>query len=113
MKAHRRMVRAVLSLMTLLASTSFSFAAAAAPVPSKAPPKEDRDAHRELPLVVGETTTLSAVGIKNYTEGAPGIVDVRLTPDGCKFVLVGRKPGATQLLLIRNDGSQATFDVVV
>ncbi len=71
------------------------------------------DHSEELTLAVGETKTLSAKDVKNYSEGVQGIIDTRLTPDGTQFVLVGRKPGNTTLLLIKNDGSQVTFEITV
>ena len=66
-----------------------------------------------MTLAVGETKTLSAREVKNYSVGVEGIVDVRLTPDGGQFVVVGKKPGNTKLLLIKNDGSQLTYDLTV
>lgn len=70
-------------------------------------------AHEEIALAVGETKTLSAVGVKEYSEGVKGVVDVVPTPDGRTFVLTGRKPGSTTLLLIKTDNSQTTFDISV
>jgi pilus assembly protein CpaC len=62
---------------------------------------------------VGETKTVPAGDVKQYSEGTPGIVDVRLTPDGAKFVLVGQRSGSTSLLLIKNDGSQVNWVINV
>jgi pilus assembly protein CpaC len=70
-------------------------------------------AHDEISLAVGETKTLPAGGVKEYSEGVKGVVDVVPTPDGRTFVLTGKKPGTTTLLLIKNDGSQTTFDISV
>jgi pilus assembly protein CpaC len=42
-----------------------------------------------------------------------GIIDVRLTTDASQFVLVGKKAGATTLLLIKTDGSQTMLTVNV
>ncbi len=67
----------------------------------------------EVVLSVGETRTISARDVKNYSEGVPGIVDVRLTTDASQFVLVGKKPGSTTLLLIKTDGSQSAYTVNV
>jgi pilus assembly protein CpaC len=72
-----------------------------------------RTGHEEINLAIGETKTISAVGVKEYSEGVKGIVDVVPTPDGKTFVLTGRKDGVTTLLLLRNDGSQTTYDVSV
>jgi pilus assembly protein CpaC len=69
--------------------------------------------HEEISLAVGETKTLPAGGVKEYSEGVKGVVDVVPTPDGRTFVLTGKKPGTTTLLLIKADGSQITFDISV
>lgn len=69
--------------------------------------------HEEIALAVGETRTISATGVKEYSEGVKGVVDVVTTPDGRFFVLTGKKSGSTTLLLIRNDGSQINYDVSV
>lgn len=70
-------------------------------------------ARDEISLAVGETRTLPAAGVKEYSEGVKGIVDVIATPDGRTFVITGKKPGTTTLLLIKNDGTQTTFDISV
>ncbi|MDB5220698.1 MAG: Type pilus biosis protein PilQ [Myxococcaceae bacterium] len=69
--------------------------------------------HEEISLAVGETKTLPAGGVKEYSEGVKGVVDVVPTPDGRTFVITGKKPGTTTLLLIKTDGSQTTFDISV
>ncbi len=67
----------------------------------------------ELALSVGENKTISAAGVKSYSEGAGGVADVRLTPDGSEFVVVGVKPGSTTLLLIKKDGTQVSYTINV
>ncbi len=69
--------------------------------------------HEEISLAVGETKTIPAGGVKEYSEGVKGVVDVVPTPDGRTFVITGKKPGTTTLLLIKTDGSQTTFDISV
>ena len=68
---------------------------------------------REFNLSVGENRTLSAGDVKSYSEGARGIAEVKLTPDGNQFVIVGQKPGSTTLLLIMKDGAQVTYVINV
>jgi len=68
---------------------------------------------QDINLAVGETRTISARDVKNYSEGVTGIVDIKLTSDASQFVLVGRKPGSTTLLLIKNDNSQSTLNINV
>ncbi len=69
--------------------------------------------HDEISLAVGETKTIPAGGVKEYSEGVKGIVDVVPTPDGRTFVMTGKKPGTTTLLLIKSDSSQTTIDISV
>lgn len=66
-----------------------------------------------LSLAVGETRTLSAKGVRNYSLGLNELVDTRITPDGSQFVLVGRKTGTTTLLLIHDDGKRSTYEIQV
>jgi pilus assembly protein CpaC len=67
----------------------------------------------ELSLAVGETRTITARDVKNYSLGLADIVDVRITPDNNQFVVVGKHAGSTTLLLIKNDGSRVTYDINV
>lgn len=76
-------------------------------------PKEEKATNQELGLAIGETKTIQAGDVKQYSEGSPGIVDVRLTPDGSKFIVVGQRAGSTSLLLIKNDGSQVNWVINV
>jgi len=68
---------------------------------------------QEMNLAVGETRTIPAVDVKNYSEGNPGIVDVRLTSDSGQFVVVGQKAGSTSLLLIRKSGQETNWVINV
>jgi pilus assembly protein CpaC len=67
----------------------------------------------ELSLAVGENRTLSAVDVKSYSEGTPGIAEVKVTPNGQQFVIVGQKPGSTTLLLMIRDGREITWSINV
>lgn len=62
-----------------------------------------------IDLTVGEQTTVPAKDVASYSEGAPGIIDVRLPKDGTDFVIVALKPGTSSLLLLFEDGSKATY----
>ncbi|HSN82704.1 MAG TPA: pilus assembly protein N-terminal domain-containing protein [Polyangiales bacterium] len=64
-------------------------------------------------LRVGEQKSLSALGVQSYSEGVPGFVDVRVTRDQSRFVIVGKKVGTTSLLLIRYDGTQIQHTIRV
>ena len=110
MKAGRnRALRALLSLALLVPATS----AALAIGEGTAFAQKAKGDHEEISLAVGETKTLPAGGVKEYSEGVKGVVDVVPTPDGRTFVITGKKPGTTTLLLIKTDGTQTTFDISV
>lgn len=68
---------------------------------------------QEINLSVGENYTLSADGVKSYSEGQEGIVNVRLTPDGKQFVIVGKRAGSTSLLLLMANGEQRMLEIDV
>ncbi len=98
-----------IAVAALLGATSIGIVA----VPRDASAQAKGGNHEDISLAVGETRTLSAVGVKEYSEGVKGIVDVVPTPDGRTFVLTGKKPGSTTLLLIRTDGTTTNYDISV
>jgi pilus assembly protein CpaC len=51
--------------------------------------------------------------VASYSEGAPGVADVRLPRDGQQFVIVALRPGVTSLLLIYSDGRQVRYSITV
>lgn len=67
---------------------------------------EDLIDSETIVLRVGEQRSLSAREVDSYSEGTPGIADIRVTRDQTRFVIVGKQEGTTSLLLIRRDGSQ-------
>jgi pilus assembly protein CpaC len=67
----------------------------------------------EIDLAVGENKTIPAADVLNYSEGSPGIADVKLTTDGTQFVVVGLKAGSTTLLLIYRDGAHKNWVINV
>jgi pilus assembly protein CpaC len=67
----------------------------------------------ELTLAVGENRTIDATDVKNYSEGAPGIAELKVTPGGTQFVIVGQSPGNTTLLLLKRDGREVTWKIRV
>lgn len=70
-------------------------------------------ANEELNLAVGENKTIPANDVKNYSEGTPGVVDIKLTTDSSAFVVVGLKAGSTSLLLIKKNGQEVTWTINV
>lgn len=75
--------------------------------------ERDREHIEEIALSVGETKTIPAGAVKNYSVGADGVASVRLSTDNSQFVVAGSKEGSTTLLLIKNDGSQITWVISV
>jgi pilus assembly protein CpaC len=71
------------------------------------------DNGQEINLAVGESRTISAKDVKNYSEGVVGVVDIKLTSDNSQFVINGRRPGSTTLLLIKSDGTQLSLNINV
>lgn len=68
---------------------------------------------RSIVLRVGDQKSLPARGVRSYSEGVPGVADVRVTRDQSRFVIVGKKAGTTSLLLIRDDGTQVQYTIRV
>jgi pilus assembly protein CpaC len=97
----------VLARSTIVAAAALAVALVAASGLAQAQPEEK--GHDEMTLAVGEQTTISASNVKTYSEGAPGVVDVRVPKDGTEFVIVALKPGRTSLLLLFNDGSKEQY----
>jgi pilus assembly protein CpaC len=90
---------ALVSIVSLFASQ----AAAAEPVSRT----------EEMSLSVGENRTISALDVKSFSEGLAGIAEVKVTPGGSQFVIVGQKPGSTTLLLIKRDGQEVVWKINV
>ena len=109
-RALRVVTRAVWPFLgSLLLASSASAQAhrgAARPPPPADEPPPDVPKAQDIALAVGETRTFPATGVANYSEGTPGVVDVKLTSDATRFVVVGMKPGSTSLLFIGRDGKQ-------
>lgn len=81
-----------------------------------APADAQRIERRNLELNVGEQTSISGENVANYSEGGPGIVDVRVSSvrgNETRFVIVALRPGATTLLLIMNNGRQMQYRIQV
>jgi pilus assembly protein CpaC len=67
----------------------------------------------ELALSVGEQRVIPTDNVRSYSEGAKGIVDVRLTKDSSQFIIVALRPGNTTLLLLMLDGTERHFKIIV
>ena len=86
----------------------------AVPVAEAQPkPRRCPGSSEDMTFAVGETKTLSARDVKNFSDSGGGIIDVRLTSDGSQFVIVGKKAGTTTLLLIKQDGTQITYEITI
>jgi len=67
----------------------------------------------QLALPVGGQRLLDASDVVSYSEGLPGVADIRLTQDGQRFIIVGQRPGTTSLLVLTTGGGQRSYDIVV
>ncbi len=85
------------------------------PAPDAAAPARGptRASTTDVNLVVGENKTISAQEVTSYSVGAPGIVDVKVTPDMSQFVFVGLRPGTTSILMLKKSGLEVTYSVTV
>jgi pilus assembly protein CpaC len=98
--------RLVLSLLTLATGLVFLFRSPFCAAETKAE-------SLELALGVGEQRVIPTDGVRSYSEGVPGVVDVRLTKDARQFVVVGQHPGATSLLFMLEGGAERQYRIVV
>src|SRR5262245_4762050 len=55
----------------------------------------DKTSVETIKLDIGEQRVLPSENVRSYSEGVPGIIDVRLTGDAKSFVLVALRPGQT------------------
>ena len=78
-------------------------------VPLRAAPPQTN----EIILHVGQQMSLSAAGVKSYSAGVSGVVEVRLSKEGDQFVLVALKPGFTTLLVFMLDGREVLHRIQV
>lgn len=110
-----RVARVALTALAALAVTAGEAIAQPPPPPVAvpAPPVAAKEGLEELTLALGETRTIPARGVRNYSEGTPGIVDIKLTPDGASFIVHTRKVGSTTLLLLYADGGQTMYNIGV
>jgi pilus assembly protein CpaC len=67
------------------------------------------ESSNEVNLVVGGQKVIPAVGVQSYSEGVPGVVQVKVPEDGRKMVITAVRPGSTTLLLIYSSGKQETI----
>lgn len=114
MRAFRRSVRVCISTALLCALGVTSGQALAAPNNPAGAAAGSATGHADdIALAVGETKTIPATGVRQYSVAAEDIASVTPTPEGSQFVISGRKPGSTTLLLIKNDGTRVTYDINV
>ena len=105
------------TLRTLRLAGALSVALSAALIPSAAFAQQPaaspgRSAGRDLTLAIGEQVVIPAGDIRQFSEGTPGIVDVRTSNDG-RMIVVGQRAGSTTLLLIHAGGNQENLQITV
>jgi pilus assembly protein CpaC len=112
----REPARRVAVALTLVLTSALALALAGAPAGAQQKAVAHvaaADRTEEVDLAVGENKTIPASDVLNYSEGSPGVADVKLTTDGGQFVIVGLKAGTTTLLLIFRDGSKKNWVINV
>ena len=66
---------------------------------------------RDLTIDVGEQTTISSIGVERYSEGAPNVVQVRVTER--EFIIVALRAGRTSLVLFYEGGREVRYRITV
>lgn len=109
-----------LTCLALVASFALSVATtAAAQGPTTNVPRPGNGAAgptirtETLELEVGEQKVIPSDNVQSYSEGAKGIVDVRLTKDSSQFIVVGVADGTTTLLFLMLDGTEKHYKITV
>jgi pilus assembly protein CpaC len=97
----------------LLAPALLAPAAAAEDASGASPGVSGGEEERSILLDLGQQVVLPAEGVRSYSEGTRGVVDVRLTRDASEFVVVGQEPGVTSLLFIMQDGTRRNHRIEV
>jgi pilus assembly protein CpaC len=67
----------------------------------------------EISLVVGGQKVINAAGVQSFSEGVPGIVQIKVPEDGKRLVVTAVKQGTTTLLLIYANNKQETIVINV
>ncbi len=67
----------------------------------------------EVSLVVGGQKVLNAAGVQSFSEGTPGIVQIKVPDDGKRLIITAIRPGSTTLLLIYANNRQETIPINV
>jgi pilus assembly protein CpaC len=75
--------------------------------------EDTEDLVETVELELGEQRVISAEGVRSYSEGTRGVVDVKLTRDGKQFVLVAASAGTTSLLFLLMNGKDRQMRVTV
>ena len=70
------------------------------------------DEGNEITLTVGAQKVVEARGVTSFSEGVPGIVQVKV-PDDRRLVVTAVRPGSTTLLLIYAGGRQEQYNINV
>jgi pilus assembly protein CpaC len=81
--------------------------------PNTSPATPTKTTTIELSMIVGENKTIPAEDVSSYSVGAPGIVDVKVTPKLDQFVIVGLRPGNTTVLMLKKSGVEVTYNINV
>lgn len=67
----------------------------------------------EITLFIGEQRVMPAATVASYSEGAPGIVQVKIPRDAAKIVVTAVQAGRTSLLFLHHGNRQETWLITV
>lgn len=101
------------ALVVALAGVLLAPAASAQPKTPAGKEAQPKTVTEEINLPVGGNKTYPATDVKNFSEGQPGVAEVKLSSDNSQFVIVGTKAGSTTVLLIKKDGTNVNLVVNV
>lgn len=112
-RAGRVALSALMIGMAVAASAGAQPDAPTRPVPTPSSPAPAVAPDQDITLQIGEQRVIPTEGVRSYSEGVKGIVDVRLTKDASEFVVVALTPGTTTLLFLMMDGSERHYKIAV
>jgi len=96
-------IQRIAFVLVALISSYLPLSAAAAPV----------TATEEMSLAVGENRTIPATDVHSFSNASDTVAEVKVPQNGAQFVIVGRRPGTTTLLLLMKDGREVMWKINV
>lgn len=76
-------------------------------------PTQQTADHRTIALGVGQTTTISIDGVRNFSIAPGDVANMRVQANGKFADLTGLRAGTATLTFVRTDGSMFVYDITV